>query len=40
MSMLFTGGGITQTDCGQAPDSAPLSVEHLFLQPAEKELKN
>lgn len=40
MSMLFTGGGITQTDCGQASDSDPFSVKHLFLRPAEKEQKN
>lgn len=39
MSMLFTSGGITQTDCGQASDSVLLSVKHLFLQPAEREQK-
>lgn len=33
MSALFTGGGITQTDRGQASNS---SIKHLFLLPAKK----
>lgn len=40
MSILFTTSDITQTDWGQASDSVLLSVEHLFLQPAEKEQKH
>lgn len=40
MSVLFTDGGITQTDCGRTSDSVPLSIKHLFLWPAEKRTKN
>lgn len=36
MSALFTGGGITQTDRGQASNS---SIKHLFLLPAKRAKK-